>query len=195
MGREIRKVPPNYSHPVWTKEEVGAYDKRLGQDRSFHDKHISTALADWLDEFDRVRRGDFTDFEREYAEKDPSFLATWMKEFDTPPDPEYYRPWKDEEATWFQVWQTVSEGSPVSPPFASEDELVAYLAENGDFWDQQRKKEYRLDRQFVGWGMETARAFVKAGSAPSLMAVVSAEGARIVESKDIPLEFERTAKP
>jgi len=35
-----------------------------------------------------------------------------------PPDKEYYRPaWTEEEATAFQMYETVSEGTPVSPFF------------------------------------------------------------------------------
>lgn len=196
MGREIRKVLPNYVHPVWTKDDA-PHPRAIGEGRSLYDCHITTAMDAWLTQFDRVRRGEYTDFEREYLEKDPAPLATWIKEFDRPPDPKYHRPWKDEEGTWFQCWENVSEGCPVSPPFATEDELIAYLAENGDFWDQTRAKEGRLNppsRTKPGWGLEAARAFVKAGSAPSMMAVVGAEGTRVVEAKDIPLELERTAK-
>jgi hypothetical protein len=35
---------------------------------------------------------------------------------------------QDKEATWFQAWETVTEGTPVTPPFATTDELVDYLA-------------------------------------------------------------------
>lgn len=51
-----------------------------------------------------------------------------------------YRPdWKPEEATWFQMYETVSEGTPVTPPFETREELVEYLVANGCFWDQKRR--------------------------------------------------------
>jgi hypothetical protein len=28
---------------------------------------------------------------------------------------------KGKEATWFQAWETVTEGTPVTPPFATTD--------------------------------------------------------------------------
>ncbi len=96
-----------------------------------------------------------------------------------PPDREYHRPWKDEEATWFQLWETVSEGTPVSPPFATAEELVQYLATNGDHWDQKRGRG--------GWGIESARSFVAAGWAPSFAVI---DGVPI-EGHDIPLAMER----
>lgn len=63
-----------------------------------------------------------------------------------PPEREYYRSWKDEDATWFQVWETVSEGTPVTPPFATKEELIDYLVANGDFWDQKRRQEQNQGR-------------------------------------------------
>jgi hypothetical protein len=63
--------------------------------------------------------------------------------------------------TWFQVYETVSEGTPVTPPFATKEELVDYLVANGDFWDQHRGDG--------GWSRENAEAFVGAGFAMSLV--------------------------
>lgn len=40
---------------------------------------------------------------------------------------------------WWQVWETVSEGSPVSPPFATPEELIDYLVEGGDAWTRDRQ--------------------------------------------------------
>lgn len=88
-------------------------------------------------------------------------LAEWLSDEGRPPDPDYYRPWKDEDATWFQVWETVSEGTPVTPPFATKEELVDYLATKGDFWDQRRGDG--------PWVRTNAEAFVGSGWAPTLM--------------------------
>jgi hypothetical protein len=68
--------------------------------------------------------------------------------------------WKDipvPTGEWWQVWETVSEGSPVTPAFATPDELVDYLASGGDAWDRKRGRggPSRADaREFVmgsGW--------------------------------------------
>ena len=42
------------------------------------------------------------------------------------------------EGEGWQVWETVSEGSPVTPVFATSNELVDYLAEGGDEWCRRR---------------------------------------------------------
>lgn len=64
---------------------------------------------------------------------------------------------------WWQVWETVSEGSPVTPAFATRDELIDYLVINGDHWDQKRGDG--------GWSRKNAESFVAAEWAPSLIAV------------------------
>jgi len=58
----------------------------------------------------------------------------------------------------WQVWETVSEGSPITPVFATAEELVDYLVDVGTAWGQK-------------YSREAAQAFVKSGWVPS-MAVV-----------------------
>ena len=58
---------------------------------------------------------------------------TWTDKGDIegPPDPEYYRPAWSEEPTAYQMYETVSEGTPVSPVFLTVDELRTWLLEQG----------------------------------------------------------------
>ncbi len=166
MGREIRMVPPNWEHPN---------DER-GHPKPMHDENFAAAAAEWKREFAEWESGKRPD----YCDDPASRALEFWEWHGAPPDREYYRPWKDEEATWFQLWQTVSEGSPVSPPFATREELAAYLAEHGDDWDQKRGDG--------GWGKESADAFVLAGWAPTMMI----RDGVIAESKDIPAIFGET---
>lgn len=68
MGREIRRVPPNWEHP---KDENGQY-KPLSKNR------------------------------------------------------------KSKKHTWFQVYETTSEGTPVTPAFETEQELIEHLIQYGE---------------------------------------------------------------
>lgn len=167
MGREIRMVPPNWEHPERNPE----HDRHgRGGYQPLHDQHFDDAFADWLERFDRVRRGDMDEWERECY---PRGLADWLMDAGQPCDPTYYRPYKDDEATWFQLYETVSEGTPVSPPFETKQELADYLAQHGDFWDQDRCTRPIWTELYGGtygvsaWGKERAEAFVNAGWAPS----------------------------
>lgn len=142
MGREIRRVPANWEHP--TTDEYND-----GRDQPMYDELLEDAMEVWLKTFDRIRAGDLTEDEKGWY---PAGLAGWA--LDEPmPDPRYYRPYKDEEAVWYQVYETVSEGTPVTPPFETQEELITYLVENGDFWDQKRGNQGPTRKQ--------AESFVK----------------------------------
>lgn len=72
-----------------------------------------------------------------------------------------YDEWKKTEppsGDWWQVWETVSEGSPVTPAFATKAELVDYLTEYGD---RQSKCS--------AWSRESAMKFVKMKYMPSML--------------------------
>jgi hypothetical protein len=74
----------------------------------------------------------------------------------------------------WQVWETVSEGSPITPVFATADELIEHLCTVGTTWDQKSIAQ--------GWqkGLPTreqATAFVKgSGWVPSAVITVGDDG-------------------
>lgn len=83
--------------------------------------------------------------------------------------------WKRKQppiGTWWQVWETVSEGSPVTPAFATRAELVNHLVRNGDQWDQQRGDG--------GWSRESAESFVKTEWFPSMIMA----GGKLITARD-----------
>lgn len=164
MGREIRMVPPNWEHP---KQQAWS-DGRL---QPMHDETFESAAAKWKAEYAKWEAGE----RPSYCSDDCRDLEYWEYDGD-PPDRAYYRPWRDEEATWVQLWETVSEGTPVSPPFATKAELVDYLATRGDFWDQKRGSG--------PWKRDAAEKFVEAGWAPSMVVVSSPAGNQIFEARD-----------
>jgi len=47
------------------------------------------------------------------------------------PNPKYYRPEYEDEPVAYQIYETVSEGTPVSPIFETEDEMLEYLLKKG----------------------------------------------------------------
>ena len=162
MGREIRRVPPNWEHP---KKE--RFDMRSGQMvedyQPLYDEAFAPAMREWIQNWEAWEAGTHEDF-AEHGAECPNYWD-WSS---GPPDPHYYRPnWKDGEATWYQVYETVSEGTPVSPPFATQDELVDYLVTNGDFWDQKRGDP--------PWDRTSAEKFVKQTGWAMSMAIVNGQ--------------------
>lgn len=170
MGREIRRVPANWDHPRYTAEDA-PYRDRIGEYKPLYDQDYESAAEEWLANFDLWRQG-----------KHPSQPCTYSRyfwEYDPPPDQDYYRDrkWGAEEATHYQVYQTVSEGSPVTPAFATKEELIDYLATHGDFWDQKRGDG--------PWLRASAEAFVGAGWAPSMIVMSTPEGNTIQSPRDM----------
>jgi hypothetical protein len=69
----------------------------------------------------------------------------------------------------WQVWQTVGEGSPITPVFSTADELIDHLVAVGTVWDQARGDG--------GWRRASAESFVRSGWAPSGLVA----GGRVME--------------
>lgn len=164
MGREIRMVPPNWEHPK--KQTLHGFDYQPMRDRTFADE-----AREWLNDCIAWENGTHEDCAK-HKEKYP-FYWQWAGD---PPDAEYYRPAWTEEPTWVQMYETVSEGTPVTPAFATKEELIDYLVTHGDFWDQKRGDG--------GWKRENAKQFVEAGWAPSMMVERTAAGTKINMPRD-----------
>lgn len=108
------------------------------------------------------------DFLREHSNHDcPRTREAYEEQYGHRPEIENngegfcYRTWRPEEGTWYQVWQTVSEGSPVTPPFETKVGLADYLATHGTFWDK------------TPWDFNAALRFIEAGWAPTMIASAS----------------------
>ena len=162
MGREIRRVPPNWDHP---KNEHGAYQPMF-------DRVASESFVEWLEEFEKFKVEELHQVAEKYGYDINDPYSAYCDYWGSAPDPKYYRPkWDESKATWWQIYETVSEGTPVSPPFATQDELIDYLVENGDFWDQKRRSDGRSHLMSCDpWSREAAEKFVKGpGWAPSFI--------------------------
>jgi hypothetical protein len=186
MGREIRRVPPNWEHPR-------EYFPRRGEDFTpLYDRTFLSAWKEWKHERtmhriecliptfmsvgrDVLKALGFKKWKFHY-DKPPQYEWNDFKDYhDEKPDEGRYRPaWKRGEATWYQAYETVSEGCPVTPPFETTEELVQYLMANGDFWDQRRRQETSglPSKQDCGpWTEEQARTFIDSEWTPSMMMV------------------------
>ena len=139
MGREIRRVPPNWEHP---KDDRGKYQPQM-------DSNYLESLNEWIENHRKWEAGEDKDRE----ESGCRFFAEWHGE---PPSVAYYCNYTSSEATWYQLYENVSEGTPLSPPFETPEELVEWLSINPDFWDTQ-------------WSRKGAEGIVKSGYQPSFM--------------------------
>ena len=151
MGREIRRVPPNWKHPT---DDLGRFIPLLDED-------YETALRFWIENYQLWKAGKHPNQNKKYA-------YYWERD-GGPPQPDGYRPKYDNDPTWYQVYETVSEGTPLTPPFETKKALIDYLVNEGDFWDGR-------------WCEAAAQRFVEREWAPS-GAIVNG---KFYTSKNIP---------
>lgn len=119
MGREIRMVPPGWEHPKY--ERYGRLEFR-----PLYDNDFASAAAEWKSDFAKWEAGTHEDLK--YCDT----KTEWWEYNGNPPEREDYRPaWTEADATHFQIYETVSEGTPVSPVFSSRDEIAAWLIKQG----------------------------------------------------------------
>lgn len=118
MGREVRKVPADWQHP---KDEItGKYIPMFG--RSW-----ASAAKEWDDERQKWERGEFP----EYASEENRLLPYDQWSGRRPYSGDYMPDWTDEQATHFMMYEDTSEGTPISPAFATPEELARWLADTG----------------------------------------------------------------
>jgi hypothetical protein len=178
MGREIRMVPPGWEHPKYTHDNA-SYRDRVGSYMPMYNQTFNDAAREWKKGLIAWERGERPDYTSEESKSE----EFWEYQ-GNPPERAYYRPYKDEEATWFQVYETVSEGTPVTPPFEKREDLVTYLVECGDFWQQKRWAEGNtfMQPEKPGYSRKAAENFVMGdGYAPSMVVIQDGAGTQIAE--------------
>ena len=105
MGREVRMVPANWEHPK--EEQPWGYDYTplFEGYQAAHDEFMASVKMNGLQE-----------------------ALEW---FGRAPNTEDYMPdWPEEERTHFMMYETCSEGTPLSPAFETPEELARWLADN-----------------------------------------------------------------
>lgn len=113
MGRELRRVPKDFVYPL-NKVWYGNYLKRINACRSRNEE-----LCEQCKKFAEIKGmklnqhgcPDYDEYFKEVFDK--------MTELCEPP-----------KGDGFQLWETTTEGSPVSPVFDTIDELADWCAEN-----------------------------------------------------------------
>lgn len=141
MGREIRRVPRGWEHPTVLdihKEENGdrAWFPRFRGEKPTDfepmlDRRYVEAAREWLAEAISWASGTHENQTRNPGQVHEAFF--WDAE-GPPPDKKYYLhgkwdydPEDEAQAPCFQIYETVSEGTPVSPVFESRGELASWL--------------------------------------------------------------------
>lgn len=158
MGREIRRVPKDWEHP--TRDRFG--DGRISF-HPLHDRTFEEEAAEWWAEAVKWHDGDVPESDRKHREQ-----YKWYWEWNgDPPDPKYYRPAFTEPADCYQIYQTVSEGTPVSPVFETLEAMIEWMVLPID-----RTLPYNTGQDWQcmqGMTREQAENFCRAEWAPSFI--------------------------
>jgi hypothetical protein len=160
MGREIRRVPADWDHPrqpcPHSSWRGGCAEARAHKGHCFlplFDCSYRDAATRWKTRLLAWEHGTDPD---KVTHPDLEFWE-WAE---GPPDRVFYRPdWAPETRTHYQVYETVSEGTPVTPHFETKTELIEYLVQHGDMWDQYEGRG--------GWSRDAATKFVDDAWAPT----------------------------
>lgn len=140
MSREIRRVPVDWQHPTepnphWKPQA----EWRLRNKGTLSRLHIPQVRF-------RALHG------LSYRDS--------LAEFEANPD-DYMPDFGDQDLGWC-LYQTVSEGSPITPVFATAEALIDHLCTEGDDWDQTPWRREAAEK-LVGLGFSMASFVFKGG--------------------------------
>lgn len=164
MSREVRMVPANWKHP---KNAEGHFIPLL--DGSFKERvaQWDEEAAQWEKGFHRSYGSD-NKWEPKTADMTGTF-ADWGG--DRPDEKEYMPDWPEAERTHYQMYESTSEGTPVSPVMETPEALARWLADSNAsaFADMGANYEQWLATIKRGWA-------VSAVSSPRTGLVSGVEG-------------------
>ncbi|VVB50621.1 Uncharacterised protein [uncultured archaeon] len=149
MGREVRMVPPGWQHP---QEADGRYKPLL-------DGSFEKALAEWTEGKKKWEEGFRENWgakegEPKWKPKEADETCSWVEWNGSKPQKRDYMPtFPEGTATHLMMYETCTEGTPISPAFATPEELAHWLADNGAsaFGDMTATYEQWLATCKSGW--------------------------------------------
>lgn len=127
-GREIRRVPSDWKHPLRDGETWTTFPGPHARFQPQHEaeKPYVELLREYLAEYEKWERG-------ERPDTDNARACTHYHEYaGGPPNPDFYSPyWPAEQRTHYQMYECTSEGTPISPVFATPEEVARWCVDNG----------------------------------------------------------------
>jgi hypothetical protein len=107
MGREVRRVPADWQHPN--------YESWTGK-TGFKPLHDGDDYQDAHDGF--------------IAKLNAEGLQAAIDYYGVPDENDYMPRWPPDERTHLMMYENTSEGTPISPAFATPEELARWLVDN-----------------------------------------------------------------
>lgn len=124
LGREIRRVPANWQHPK----------NQYGQDIPLYDSRYSKVLTDWEEENKQWQNGLSSDYNCGWKPIKEIYKDIPFEEWSgkKPVKEDYMPEWTEEEKTHIQLYETTTEGTPITSVYNSNDleSLCEYASKN-----------------------------------------------------------------
>jgi len=122
-GREVRMVPENWEHP---KDENQHYIPLF--DGSYYEKDLKL----WDESAEKFSKGLQTDFEGGWYPLEDEYKSMSYTEYDGPrPEKADYMPnWNVDTNVLYVMYETTTEGTPISPAFKTKEKLAKWLYDN-----------------------------------------------------------------
>jgi hypothetical protein len=129
VSREVRRVPKGWQHPKSDEGEFIGLSELSGPFKEIDDEW-NEGRAKWLEGYSRDYS---TPLSETWVKIDPEYARLRYTDYcGRRPSPDDYMPeWGAEEATWFMMYETASEGTPISPAFETPEELARWLTDTG----------------------------------------------------------------
>ena len=126
MGREVRRVPADWQHPKhWTNGMRGPIERYKPL---FPGEQYQARVDEWDEECAKWKAG----WRPEYCTDAESHAMTYEQYSGKRPHRDDYMPnWPSEQRTHLMMYEDTSEGTPISPAFATPEELARWLADTG----------------------------------------------------------------
>lgn len=123
MGRSVRMVPADWEHP---KDGNGNFIP-------LHSRSFDEAEREWNEGHAKWQEGLRDDWNGGWKAIEPEYQGMSFTEWHGErPNPDHHMPsFTDDQRTHLMMYEDTSEGTPISPAFATPEELARWLADNG----------------------------------------------------------------
>jgi hypothetical protein len=123
MGREVRKVPAEWQHPKhWVTGMRGPEERYT---TLYAGESYQARVDEWDDECAKWKNGTHPDLN--YPSAKSMVYEEWAG--NRPHRGDYMPNWPESERTHYMMYEDTSEGTPISPAFATPEELARWLAD------------------------------------------------------------------
>ena len=134
MGREVRMVPPDWQHPTKRVKDwrTGRPDLRF---KPLYKRDYAAAVAEWDEAAGKWDAGIVKDYSAYPAKawklKGDDHTGSYADYAgNRPVEADYMPAFPEGTATHLMMYETTSGGTPISPAFATSEELARWLADN-----------------------------------------------------------------